>query len=848
MKTKKNFIANKRAYFFSLDALIALLVIISVVIFIKPSSPQIYEEMNIQEDFLDVLSSLKINEINNSLVEGWINDGTITNTNQSVLQQLGEFFAIDKPKAEALANDILDDLDLNENIGIYFENQFVAGNNHIGEDVRDLWTSRQIVSGIQEGEGITGYSSRASLFSQNKGEYFYFGGYVGDGNISFELGEGVISANIECVFSGDFDLYINEQFAQTYNPTSNIPFKIDLQSEGYSGLFNLETNNKIEFKSLNNLYVAGGYIKAIYNSSEVLTSSNKKNLPGINGLINIYDSFYLPGELNNMEISLHYNSLYDIFLTIGETLIYQGNTGGIDDTVVLTDAMLNGLLDYSEMSNQTIPLRLGLKDVSYNYTIDVDAFSVTDLSGSMDASCFMGSFWCCLFSGNFCGSQSTCNNCGGEWEDKLALAKQANNAFIDAILNNPSDRVGLVGYESNVDTNDCHDLSQDNVSLKSKVDDWIAGGYTCICCGINEAVDRLISDSPEENFRSVVVMSDGEANVQCAQQGTGSSLQDAIQAACDAYVNYNIKVYAVGFGSDTDETTLQSIASCGGGNYYYGDIDEIILIYEEIADDIIEAAYSEQTVIGEGIQTKLFPDSYIFLDYEKNIPYNLVVTAETNIFGDDFEGSFYLPAGETLYEANVISYSGSKWTKDVEVYNSSLGEWENVFNLSTYTSGGLNYIDLGDPYVVNIPNDKISEGDNLVKVYTGLNPLDFYNDSRYSKIIYSVLKDLPAFSEVLANADGCIWTIEFEDTTNNTMIFPTDYTGINECFFTSAIHNRPTNDAINQAVYNLFESLDLDNDYRIETKFSEKDLMIDSFDVEGIPYMTQAEAQVRVWR
>ena len=844
---KRNKKINKKAYFFSLDAFIALIIIIGVVIFIKPSSPQVYEEMNMQEDFLRVLSSVKIGEINNSLVNEWINDGTITNTNQSVLQQLGEFFAIDKPKAEALANDILNDLDLDENIGIYFENQFVAGDNHIGEDVRDLWTSRQIVSGVQEGEGITGYSSRASLFSQNKIEYFYFGGYVGDGNISFELGEGVTSANIEGAFSGDFDLYINEQFAKTYSPTSGIPFKIDLQADGYTGLFNSETNNKIEFKSSDNLYVAGGYIKAIYNSSEVLTSSTKKNLPGINGLINIYDSFYLPGELNNMEISLHYNSLYDIFLTIGETLIYNGNTGGVEDTVVLTDAMLNGLLDYSEMSNKTIPFRLGLKNVSYNYSVDIDAFSVTDLSGSMCA-CSGSSFWCCLFAGGCTYNQQICENCGGLCEGGIYEAKLANKAFIDAILDNPSDRVGLVGYESNVDNNDCHDLSQDNVSLKNKVDDWIAVGGTCICCGINQAVSRLLSDSPEENFRSIIVMSDGEANVQCTQQGTGSSSQDAIQAACEAYNNYDIKVYAVGFGSNADEATLQGIASCGGGNYYYGNLDEIIQIYEEIADDIIEAAYSEQTVIGEGIETELFADSYIFLDYEKNIPSNLVVTAETDIFGDDFEGNLYLPAGETIYEANVISYSGSKWTKDVEVYNSSLGEWKNVFNLSRYTSGGLNYIDLGDPYVVNIPDNKISEGDNLVKVYTGLNSLDFYNESKYSKIIYSVVKSLPAFSEVLANAEGCIWTIEFEDTTNDTMIFPTNYIGSNECFFTSLSHVRPANDAINQAVYNLFESLDLDNDYRIETRFSENDLMIDSFDVEGIPYMTQAEAQVRIWR
>lgn len=843
----KNLLDNKKGYFFSLDAFIALLIILGVVIFIKPSSPQISEEMSLQEDLLHVLSSLKVSETDNDLVEGWISDGTINNINQSVLQQLGEFFAIDKPKAEALASNILNDLNLSEKVGIYVENQFIAGEDHLGEDVRELWSSRQIVSGVQEGEGVIGYSSRASLFSKNKIKYFYFGGYVGDGNITVELGEGVISANIEGVFSGDFDLYINNQLAQTYNPFLDTPFKIDLQADGHNDLFSLENNNIIEFKSTNNLYIAGGYIRAIYNSSQVFTSSSKTNLPGIDGLINIYDSFYIPGELNSMEISLHYNTKYDIFLTIGDDLIYEGNTGGVDSTVVLTDTALSSILDYSEMSNKTIPFRLGLKNVSYNYTVNIDAFSVTDLSGSMDATCSGGGFWCCLFSGDFCRSQSTCNNCGGEWEDKLSLAKQANNAFVDSILSNPLDRVGLVGYSTTVDNDDCHDLSNNNISLKSKVNEWVAGGYTCICCGINEAVDRLVSDSPEENFRSLVIMSDGVANRQCTQQGTGDATQDAIQAACDAYDNYDIKVYAVGFGSDADETTLQSIASCGHGNYYYGDIDDLIQIYEEIADDIIKAAYSEQTVVGEGIKTKLFSDSYIFIDYEKHIPHELIVGAETDIFGDDLEGNLNLPTGETIYEANVISYSGSKWTKDAQINNSILG-WESIFNLSGYTLSGLNYVDLGDPYVVNIPNDKIREGDNLVRVYTGLNPSDSYNGSRYNKIIYSIIKKLPPFSEVLANAEGCIWTIEFEDNTNDTITFPTDYVGSDVCFFTSTNHVRPTNDAINQAIYNLFESLDLNGDYRIETKFSEKDLMINSFEVEGIPFMTQAEVQVRVWR
>ncbi len=115
----------------------------------------------------------------------------------------------------------------------------------------------------------------------------------------------------------------------------------------------------------------------------------------------------------------------------------------------------------------------------------------------------------------------------------------------DVILNNSDNRAGLVGYSDSAAESDYHELSNDGVSLKSKVDDWEADGGTCICCGINRAVDELVFDSSSEIFRSIIVMSDGQANIQCPQQGTGSASQDAIEAACDAYNDHGIFVYSI---------------------------------------------------------------------------------------------------------------------------------------------------------------------------------------------------------------------------------------------------------------------------------------------------------------
>ena len=1119
----RKILKNKKAYFFSVDALIALLLILGVVIFIKPSTSQISEEVNIHEDLLSVLSSVKIGDLEGTAgtrVKNWIAGGVINNTEQSVLEQISEFYALGNDEnAIFLIEDIFVDLDLGYNIAFYLNNHLIGSSNSTSLEESDkVWVSRQLVSGIEEGNGTKGFSSRASLFAQNKINYFYFGGYVGDGNITVYLGDEVTSAKVEGMFNQPFQLYINGNYNDTYVPTPGVPFVLD----NIDGNFLVSNPDTLEFRSVpgstGNLNIAGGYVKAVYNSTLALTSDNKKYLPGIDGLINIYDSFYVPGILNNMEISLHYDSPYSIFLTIGNKTIYTGNTSG-DETIVLNDSDLDstqgGQLDYSGMNERTIPFRIGLENVSYNYTVGVDIFSVTDLSGSMGwcSEYYTCSYDCWLGGSKSCSTIRFCDShiCGGTClgpngfsgscptTSLLSLAKDANLALIEDVLNETGNRVGLVGYESGTSDSDFHSLSADKDSLMNVVNtEWDAEGGTCICCGINRAVQGFLSstsDGPvlyydfnndvldnsgngndgtlnggnyiegledeglefdgndwvgvsntedinlgthaersisvwfnisnkdlsqkqviyeeggstrglniyvesgilyvggwnepssesdwdgtwlttsaiqnnvwhhvvlvldgtssitsdalkayldgaefdsgegsqlwghsgdiqigrngdtkfhdgydgsdgeyftgvmdnfliynsvltdtqinnmynqipvcgngvvevgeecddgnlqdfdgcdagcrlEQRYESMIVMSDGESNYECSQQGTGDPKDDAREAACDAYNNHRISVYAVGFGAGVDEVTLRAIADCGNGDYYYGDVEDIVNLYRDIAEDIIKAAYAEQTVLGEGIDTEIFSDSYIFLNYTRNIPHKLIVSTETEIFGADHLGEFNLPAGEEIYEANVVSYSGTKWTDDVRINNSVL-DWQAFFNLTNYATGGVHYIDLGDPYVVNIPLSMIEEGENQIRVNIGLNTLDSFEGSEYNKIIYSVTKNPPKYSGVRASAEGCIWTIEFDDGSSEILRIPEDYSGPETCGYTSSNCNIDETDAINEAVFYLLETLDLNKDCRVESKFTENDLSINSFEVEGIPYMHSAEAQVRVWR
>ncbi|MBI3622878.1 VWA domain-containing protein [Candidatus Pacearchaeota archaeon] len=856
---------NKKGYFFSLDALVALLIILSVVLFIKSPSTNVSHEENFHEDLLEVLSSIKIGDLNNSYSKSLISQGKITNLNQSVLEQIGEFYANSSSDAQLLTISILNDLNLSKNVGIYFNNVIIATQGTNPSNASNIETTRQIISGIQAGSSVKGYSSRAFLSSDKRVDYFYFGGYIGDGNISVKLTGDIIGANIEGVFSGNFSIYINNQTAGNYTPTPNIPYKLNLAP--YLNKFT-PGDNIVDFKSSSNLYIAGGYIRVVYNNSNVQSLNGFKNIPGISGLINIYDSFYVPAVITSLEVKLHYNSSYDIFMSIGNKTVYTGNSSGNDTSVVLDDNYFQTIFSsgYPEIRARNVPFRIGLNNASYiqNLIKPVDVVSANDISGSMAAtnSSCSGGGSCC--SGGVCkNNQTKCLQCGGTFnpaQNKIGESKNATKKFIDIILNSSLNRIGLAAYSTNAEPFNTYPLSNNSVALKSEVDSWSAGGGTCICCGINRAVNQLATNSSSNKSRSTVVMSDGIPNYYCDNYTdyTGSpefptpsgdypvSTQWAVNAACKAYNNYNISVYAIGFGNDVNMTVMQLIASCGHGSSYFGNVSQLESIYNQVAQNIITAAYQEQTVTGTGFSTRLYPDSYINISYTKSIPYGLVIVAESNTFNNNAsQGDFYIPNDTVPYEARVVSYSGSKWTSQLEKYNSSDLSWKSIFNLSSF---GSNFTLLGDPYSIYIPKSEINYGNNTVRVSVGLDPGNSSAGSIYNKVIYSVVKNLSSYSPILSTAIGCRWTIEFEDGSNSTINVPASYSGANTCLYSSSGSSYDNNDAIDYAIFSLLSQLDLNSNGKLETKFADNDLSLDTIEVTGIPFTWETEVQVRTWR
>ena len=490
---------SKKAIFFSTDALIAVLIILLVVLTAYPVLKYAKTDTQIQYDLITTLSSLKIGEVQNAYVQSLISSGVINNTNKTVLEQIGEFYITDLPTARQITSSVLTGVNTNKNVGIWYGNTLIYSINTTPiETAENIKTARQIISGIKEGESVTGFSARAFLSSNLRRQDFYFGGYVGEGNITAKIDyEGNISsAKIELAINKDFDLYINNNYSGTYTKSADdfTPVSYTIPTGNFTSGENL-----VELRG-DNLHIAGGFITITFHNSVQYEQPEKYTFPGVNGLINIYDSFHIPGDLNSMGISLHINSPYNLFLTIENKTVFNNYTEG-EETITIPNSELSSILDYNSISRKTIPIRLGLENVSYlivGIPTYADVFSVTDLSGSMGGS-------------------------------KITQAISANRLLVDAILNLTNNRMGLVGYEEKAPNEWFHKLSNDNESLNNKLDEYIAGGSTCICCGVNRAIKGFTQTSIINQSDGIVssriylISDDAEEIISTGQVITSSS-------------------------------------------------------------------------------------------------------------------------------------------------------------------------------------------------------------------------------------------------------------------------------------------------------------------------------------
>lgn len=530
--------AMKKAVFFTLDSLLASGIIIISVLLISNFYSVEQKKVSVNyasQDLVRVFSSLMVGEVDNDYVKTLISNGYITNTNNTILEQIGDFWSNDElDLAKNFTKNLTEDI---------FPSQFGFSVLVNGEEIysrnlpvrTSLVSSRKIITGITKGKPTEGFTARVLLSgikSKKTSAYAYFGGYEGDGNLTKKLilPNDIVSFNssyLEVDAGGNFNLYINDVFSGNYAKGSGgggdmLADKWNISNAHLANFKSGENIININFTS-GSSYIAGGFLKVTYITSSFNDTQTpgyeKYRFPGINGIINLYSSIYSPGPINNMNIFLNYSSNYTTYLRLENITIYENNTNGAATSVTLKNSTLSTIIDYNSLNQKTVPLRFGVRNVTTSLN-NADIILITDISGSMD--------W--RLNSDTTGVDRACNdpNLNNADTKRISLAKCLDKQFIDTILNNSlgntTNRVGLVAYSglpSSLPTatsaiiQSTSNLNSDNVSLKTQVDSYTANGATGICGSIRQARLMLQSQSSISRKKFVVVMTDGVANVQC---------------------------------------------------------------------------------------------------------------------------------------------------------------------------------------------------------------------------------------------------------------------------------------------------------------------------------------------
>ena len=154
----------KKGFLFTIDSIIGASIIITGILLIN--SFYIVEPSHTSLDYashdlINVLSRLKISEVNNPYVDELISNGEITNTDNSILEQIGEFWALDKiDRAGNLTKEFTNDfVDENLGFGFYIEGEkiYSKDKSHNGISI----SSKKMISGIQRYRTREGFTARA---------------------------------------------------------------------------------------------------------------------------------------------------------------------------------------------------------------------------------------------------------------------------------------------------------------------------------------------------------------------------------------------------------------------------------------------------------------------------------------------------------------------------------------------------------------------------------------------------------------------------------------------------------------------------------------------------------------
>jgi len=896
-----NKILNKKAFWFSLDALLASMLLLAGIVAINNfyfNVDGLEQHSFIAQDSLNALNSIKIKEINNVWVKQLVNNGLADGEN-TLLMQISTYWANNETSlAQNLTNISLGMFSENFNLNITLGDDVLFSKGKYDNPEQVIVSSRMI-SGIKQGKTLKGSTSTAYLKRVRDKKDFqigYFGGFVGQGNISIllkDIPNDVTPSDIrEILFKidtvSDFDLYINGIFCTTLNSNNELMKMQIFDVTNCNGSISSDNNTftLIPKGSLGDAYVAGGLVKVSYvtdtfNEEGLGSNIKRYYFPKIDGIINLYDGIDILGVTNNWFLNLSFTSNYTTFMRLGNNTLFSSSGSMNEQNIILSSS--NNL----SWAPGTIPLRLGTSNFT-NVTMiqsgqPADTMLVTDVSGSMDDCgeeytgpvCKYDCKWWWFTYTMSCTYSGTCNNeecgsCNSGWTDqnyrvvtdtvcnrsRLEIAQDANKLAVNIMLNVSGNRAGLTTFYSSI--RDFLGLTSDENLLDNTIDGYYANGGTCICCGINRAKDELATASTNKKF--MIVLGDGDANYYCSNFNdySGSSesspytlsKNSTIEAGKNACNNENITVYTIGMGEGLSADGIDTLkrTACNESLFFDASNSSMLEdIYKNISDQILLIANFSAQILeinGTYVAGHLNPDSYIEFNYtplvEEAGQNEITVNIETDQLSN-CTSSFNIPNNLRILDAFVTSYSGPYWTYFLKVNNNV------VFNLSDYSN---DFVSVGDPFLLNIPPNFLVEGNNNITLLVADNNKNITNCSFNNTIIYTAaINSTVPRSDVLENAEGCNWYIEFEDGHFLNATIPSTYLGTNNCNYTNNSISYDPVDAYDYSVFRILKNLDYYSDGKVLINLNSEDLEIIVTIISDVPYLWGPSlVNVKVWK
>ncbi|MCK5176469.1 MAG: hypothetical protein KAQ92_01970, partial [Candidatus Aenigmarchaeota archaeon] len=416
----------KKAFFFTMDAVVAFMFLLIATVLIFQAAPErdydqiSYKTMHFNaEDALQILSVSKLSDLNGAFVSQLLNETHLEeeDLDKNLLDICGLLWSYNQTKYienitwQTFGPLIPEEMKYSIKIKDIDTNNIVYNSSTGYYNAKTLTSASRMMSGYKENVPSKGYAARATILqiSKDTSEYLYFGGFIGQGNITktFTMPSNINKIKkiyMEMNTGENFTLYINGKYSGDYYRNASqtqlrANLRYNITNQTYLNYILPDENNiSIMFLS-NNLtrkYIGGGFIKILYNTTQIntLLLKDKYYFSGVDGIFNIYSSFYVPGQLNNMNVFLHYKSSTNdtnatVYLKIANATIFESKDSGeqsisLNDSQILTNLSSAGL-DYDFLSSKTIPLRLGYVEggFSSSFTNKADIVFQIDSTGSM---------------------------------------------------------------------------------------------------------------------------------------------------------------------------------------------------------------------------------------------------------------------------------------------------------------------------------------------------------------------------------------------------------------------------------------------------------------------------------